>query len=97
MQPLCRRPDHSFDLIVLSTVLSSVLDSDHRTAICSEAQRVLDRRGAIVVHDFRVRNPSNPSVVGIPVASLAKLFPDLTVRSKGVGLAPPHTAPRGSV
>lgn len=81
--------DRSFEIVVLSTVLSSVLDEGHRRAICSEIVRVLDPRGSIVVHDFRVRNPSNPAVMAIRPSILDELFPGLERQSRSVGLAPP--------
>ncbi len=81
--------EESFELIVLSTVLSSVLDPEHRSAVCREAVRVLAPQGAIVVSDFGIGNPSNRAVVGIHRSALSALFPGAQILSRRVGLAPP--------
>lgn len=78
--------DDSFDLIVQSTMLSSVLDDTIAHHIAQDIDRVLAPGGAIAWYDLRVRNPQNKSVRGYSLSSIKSLFPgyDATVRSTTV-------------
>ena len=53
-------PDFSFDLIILFTVLSSILDDAMGKKIADEAMRVLKPGGLILIYDVRYPNPFNP-------------------------------------
>jgi len=81
--------DATFRLVVLSTVLSSVLDQAVRRRIAEETVRVLAPGGILLWYDFAVSNPWNPNVRGIPRREVAALFEDLTGRFRSVSLAPP--------
>ncbi len=81
--------DETFDLVVQSTVFTSVLDAGSRARIAAEMRRVLRPAGAILWYDFTYDNPRNPSVRGIRVVEIRRLFPDLTLSSARVTLAPP--------
>lgn len=81
--------ESSFDLVVLSTVLTSVLDSEVRQTIAREAARVLAPGGAVLWYDFRWDNPKNPNVRGIDQRELQTLFPDFQIVASKVTLAPP--------
>lgn len=81
--------DDRFDLIVLSTVLSSVLDSRLRATICQEAARVLHPGGALLVYDFQVDNPKNPNVQRVKTSELERLLAPLEGQIASVTLAPP--------
>ncbi len=79
----------SFDLVVLSTVLSSILDPPTQERCAREAVRVLAPAGALLWYDFRVDNPANPNVRGVSRQRLAALFPDLEGEVRSLTLAPP--------
>jgi len=87
----CEMPwaDEMFKLVVVSTVLTSILDPDVRQAVSGEVARVLRPGGAVLWYDFRVDNPSNPNVRGISRGELKKLFPGLKRHIRTVTLAPP--------
>lgn len=79
----------SFDLVVASTVFSSVLDNEMRARIAAEILRVLARGGAILWYDFFRNNPANPDVRGVTRKEIARLFPGCRSRTERVTLAPP--------
>lgn len=82
-------PDASFGLVVASTVLTSVLESDTRRALASEIIRVLRPGGVFVCYDFRVNNPRNPRVRGIGRPEIRELFSGLEGDIRSLSLAPP--------
>lgn len=82
-------PDCSFDLVVQSTVFSSVLRQETRKAIAAEMARVMSPGGAILWYDFFVDNPRNASVRGVRAAEIHALFPGYEVRLRRITLAPP--------
>lgn len=82
-------PDESFDLVVMSTVLSSVLDQGMRQAIAADAQRVLRTNGVLLWYDMRRNNPWNSDVRKVTKSELRVLFPRLTGPIQSVTLAPP--------
>jgi SAM-dependent methyltransferase len=89
--------DQTFQLIVTSTLFTSVLDNDVRRLIADEIVRVLQPGGALLWYDFAYNNPSNPNVRGIGRTEIKKLFPTLRGKIRTVTLAPPLTrliAPR---
>ena len=81
--------DCSFDLIWLSTVMSSILDPAMRTAVAAECLRVLRPGGYIVWYDLRVANPKNPDVRPVSKRALGGLFPSTRVQLESISLAPP--------
>jgi len=85
-------PDGTFDVVFQSTVLSSVLDEDVRTAIAREMLRVTTPGGTILSYDFFVRRPGNLDVVGIGRRELRRLFPRATIETERVTLARPLAA-----
>jgi SAM-dependent methyltransferase len=78
-----------FDLVMQSTVLSSVLDPDLRAGIAAEMGRVLAPGGAVLWYDFTYDNPRNRDVTGIPRREIVRLFPAWTLHLRRVTLAPP--------
>lgn len=86
-------PDSAFDLIVISTVLSSVPDAEARRLIGSEVTRVLKPGGSAVWYDMRVPNPSNRNVRGIDKREIERIFPDLRKDLRSTTLIP-HVARR---
>ncbi len=80
-----------FQLVVTSTLFTSVLDNDVRRLIADEIVRVLAPGGALVFYDFAYNNPRNPNVRGISRTEIRKLFPTLQGKISSVTLAPPLT------
>ena len=80
----------SQDLVLQSTVFSSLLDDAFQQRLAGAMWAWLRPGGAVIWYDFVVDNPRNPDVRGVPVRRLRQLFPGaaaLTVRR--VTLAPP--------
>jgi ubiquinone/menaquinone biosynthesis C-methylase UbiE len=81
--------DASFDVVVQSMMLSSVLEASVRTAAAKEMARVLAPQGVIASYDFFVRSPGNPGARPLSRAELASLFPGFSMRWRRTTLAPP--------
>lgn len=81
--------DGSFDLVLQSTVFSSILDRRMRQAVAAEMLRVMAPGGAIIWYDFFVDNPSNPNVHGVRRREIAALFPGCRLDLRRTTLAPP--------
>lgn len=89
--------DQTFQLVVVSTLFTSILDNDVRRLIADEIVRVLAPGGALLWYDFAYDNPRNPNVRGVGRAEIKRLFPMLHGEIRKVTLAPPLTrliAPR---
>jgi len=82
-------PDQSFQLVIVSTVISSILQWEVRCLIASEAARVLAPRGALLWYDIAYNNPSNRNVRKIDRRELRRLFPNLRGEARSITLAPP--------
>lgn len=82
-------PDGDIDLVVISTVFSSILDHEVRAQVAREVVRVLSPQGAVLWYDLRFNNPNNANVEGISARALARLFPELEVVARPCGLMPP--------
>ena len=81
--------DNSYDIVLQSTLFTSVLDTDTRTRIASEMMRVLDQKGFILWYDFHVNNPNNSAVRRVSRSEIRRLFPACHVTLKSITLAPP--------
>lgn len=81
--------DSSFDIVVQSTVFTSILDPAIREKVASEMLRVLRSAGFILWYDFRFDNPKNPDVVGIKKSEIVRLFPRCRIEFRRITLAPP--------
>jgi SAM-dependent methyltransferase len=84
-------PAGSFDLIIASTVFSSILDGDARLRVAAETLRLLRPSGTILWYDFFLDNPANPDVKGVPKREIKQLFPGCRLFAERVTLAPPLT------
>ena len=82
-------PDGAFDLVLLFSVFTSILDPRMRAAVAAEVTRVLEPGGAILWYDFRFDNPRNPNVRGIGRREVARIFPGRAGRLRSVTLLPP--------
>jgi SAM-dependent methyltransferase len=82
-------PAGQFDVVLQSTVFSSILDHTMRTAVAGEMARVLAPGGVIVWNDFFVDSPGNRAVRGVRRREVAALFPGFRVDLRRVTLAAP--------
>jgi phospholipid N-methyltransferase len=82
-------PDDSFQLVIASTVLSSILDQEVRRLVAAEAIRVIAPGGALLWYDFAYNNPRNPHVRKVDRVELRQLFPQLHGEIRSLTLAPP--------
>ena len=81
--------DERFDVVLQSTLFTSVLDPAMQRRIAAEMTRVLSPRGVILWYDFRVDNPRNRDVRGVRAAEIRALFPSCDVSLAPITLAPP--------
>ena len=79
----------SQDIVLLSTVFSSLLDDDFQQRLAATMWHWLRPGGAVLWYDFTVNNPRNPDVRGVPIARLGELFPGSDIQVRRVTLAPP--------
>jgi len=82
-------PENTFQLVVVSTVFTSILDDGVRRKAASEIQRVLAPGGALLWYDFRYDNPKNSQVRKVGKRELRRLFPGLRGKVRSTSLAPP--------
>jgi SAM-dependent methyltransferase len=82
-------PDKIFDLVLQSTVFTSILDFEMKRQIAFEMLRVLKDDGLILWYDYHVNNPRNPDVRGVKRQEIYQLFPGCRIRLRRVTLAPP--------
>ena len=66
-------PDASFEVATAATVFSSILDSAVRRALFAEMERVVRPGGLVLIYDFTIRKPTNPSVIAMPLLRLTEL------------------------
>jgi ubiquinone/menaquinone biosynthesis C-methylase UbiE len=82
-------PDDSFDVVLLFSVLTSILDPGVRLRVGHEVARVLAEAGVILWYDFRFDHPSNPNVRGVGRAEIARVFPGFSASLETMTLVPP--------
>jgi ubiquinone/menaquinone biosynthesis C-methylase UbiE len=81
-------PDRSMDLVLQSTMFSSILDAGLRARIAAEMTRVVRPTGLVVSYDFWT-NPLNRDTHGLSRRELRRLFASHRVEIRSVTLAPP--------
>lgn len=79
----------SFDVVMASTVFSSILDDGFQAALAAKMWGWVKPGGGVLWYDFTYNNPQNPDVRGVPLARVRDLFPAGQVTAWRVGLAPP--------
>jgi hypothetical protein len=79
----------TFQLVIASTVFTSILSQEVRRAVAAEMTRVLAPTGALLWYDFFYNNPRNPHVRRVTRRELKNLFPSLVGEVRSVTLAPP--------
>jgi hypothetical protein len=82
-------PDHSFDLVLQSTVFTSIQDSGLKRQVAAEMLRLVRREGLILWYDFRVDNPRNSDVTGVRKKEILELFDSCRIELRPMTLAPP--------
>jgi SAM-dependent methyltransferase len=82
-------PDDSEDIVLQSTVFSSLLDAPFQWRLAQTMWRWVRPGGGVLWYDFTVDNPRNPDVRGVPIARIRELFPDGCLQYQRVTLAPP--------
>ena len=82
-------PEGQADVVLLSTVFSSLLDDAFQQQLADVVWRAVKPGGGVLWYDFTVNNPRNPDVRGVPVARIRQLFPQGQVRAQRLTLAPP--------
>jgi ubiquinone/menaquinone biosynthesis C-methylase UbiE len=81
--------DASFDLVVCSTLFSSILDPGMATRVARNIDRILAPGGAIIWYDFRYRNPGNPHTRPMTRPRIKALFEALEPDLHSLTLVPP--------
>lgn len=79
----------SQDIVLQSTVFSSLLDDAFQQRLATAMWRWLKPGGAVLWYDFTVDNPRNADVRGVPLRRLRELFPQARITADRVTLAPP--------
>jgi ubiquinone/menaquinone biosynthesis C-methylase UbiE len=81
--------DESFDVVIQSTVFTSVLDDNVKKQMASEMCRVLKADGLILWYDYHMDNPKNSDVKGVKYREIRALFPKCEIHLQRITLAPP--------
>ncbi len=79
----------SFDIVLQSTVFTSILDEELRQRVAGEMMRVVKPDGLIVWYDYHVNNPWNPDVRGVKRREIYELFPSCQIDLERITLLPP--------
>ncbi len=82
-------PNGTFDLVLQSTVFTSILDPALGQQIASEMLRMVKSDGLIVWYDYHVSNPWNPDVRGVKKREICQLFAGSWVELRRITLLPP--------
>ena len=86
---LAKLPDESEDIVLQSTVFSSLLDAPFQWRLAQLMWRWVRPGGGVLWYDFTIDNPRNPDVRGVPVSRIRELFPAGRVQYQRITLAPP--------
>jgi SAM-dependent methyltransferase len=82
-------PATSQDIVLASTVFSSLLDDTFQQHLAGVMWGWLKPGGAVLWYDFTMNNPRNPDVRGVPLSRVRQLFPQGTITHRRITLAPP--------
>jgi ubiquinone/menaquinone biosynthesis C-methylase UbiE len=78
-----------FDIVLQSTVFTSILDPNVKKRIATEMMRVVKPEGLILWYDYHVNNPWNKDVRGIKRREIYQLFPSCRIDLERITLIPP--------
>jgi hypothetical protein len=81
-------PSGSFDMVLQSTVFTSILDPYLKHEIAAEMMRFLIKNGLIFWCDFQFSNPWNRDVQGVDKRERHELFLDCQITLRRVTLVP---------
>jgi len=81
--------DGSFDLVMQSTVFTSLLDDEFQKRLAQRMWTLARPGGGVLWIDFVYGNPRNRDVRGVPLSRVRELFPEGSLRYWRIGLAPP--------
>jgi len=76
-------------LVLCSTLFSSILSDSVAIAVASEVDRVLEPGGHLLWYDLRLTNPVDPKVRRYGRTGIQRLFPRYLIRLESIGLIPP--------
>ena len=79
----------TFDLVLQSTVFTSILDFDLKRRVATEMMRVVKPEGFILWYDYHVNNPWNDDVRGLKRKEMNRLFLSCRIELWRITLAPP--------
>jgi ubiquinone/menaquinone biosynthesis C-methylase UbiE len=82
-------PSDSFDIVLQSTVFTSIQDEELKRQVAAEMIRVVRPTGLILWYDFRVNNPRNPDVTGVGSKEISELFQGCRIDLLSITPAPP--------
>lgn len=78
------------DAVVVSTLLSSLLEPTQRASAAREIERITRPGGRVVVYDLRYPSPANRAVRPVSASELRRLFPGWRlVQDRALTLLPP--------
>jgi ubiquinone/menaquinone biosynthesis C-methylase UbiE len=81
--------NEAFDLVLQSTVFTSILDADLKRRVAAEMMRVVKQDGFILWYDYHVNNPWNSDVRGVKRREIKRLFSSCRIELRRITLAPP--------
>jgi len=81
--------DGTFDIVVASTLFSSLPSAELERSVAIEVGRVLRISGRLIWYDLRYDNPANPAVHGLGRKKVAELFPGWRAVLQTTTLLPP--------
>ncbi len=79
----------SLDVVFQSLVFSSILDQHVQAMLATRMWQWVRPGGGVLWYDFTVNNPSNADVQGVRLRRVRELFPEATMQSWRLTLAPP--------
>jgi len=82
-------PEESFDIVLQSTVFSSILDDKFQGKLADKMWSLVKPGGGVLWYDFIYNNPKNSDVRGVPIRSIRELFPAGEFITWRITLAPP--------
>ena len=82
-------PDATFDIVMQSTVFTSIRDARVRELVAAEMLRVVKNEGLIIWYDYHRDNPWNADVRGVKMREIRRLFQGCRLRVRRMTLAPP--------
>lgn len=85
----CEYDNQFFDVILFSTVLSSILDEDFQIECLRKSYNLLKPNGIILLYDFQFNNPWNKDVKGINLKKLRQRIPWSFSTFSRITLCPP--------